>query len=499
MTPKVKMAFLIVFSSILIFPVGANDNPSRLSGEPISLMHSISSHDLLEQVRELCSEKYGGRLTGSPGYNAAARWVSGRLKEMGIKPGGDNHTYLQCFPNPYTRVFEGSRAVLHLPVERDQTILKPYIYEKDYIPGSTSGSGEVTAEVVYVGYGISAPELGFDEYRGVDVRGKIVLMEPEVPVSPEREPETFKKWRPYSFHRYKVQNARDHGAAGMLYNYHIANPNCLYIKDFILTYAGPTIVKDLFTGTGYTHEGVTKKIRQQRISQSFATGKTMTLVNRTEHHPEGIASNVVGILEGQDPRLKKQAIIIGAHLDHVGRNHLLMPGANDNASGVSVVLGVANALASISPGLKRSIVFILFGAEEQGIKGSEYYLKHPLVPNNRVIAFINLDGVGRGRKIEALAALNHPKIWTYFKTANDRFVHRDVIPFYFHNRARPRLDAARFMWAGIPTLSFSSYGADPLPYAIYHRTKDTPAVITPEIMEDLARIIFLAVAEIAGH
>ena len=92
--------------------------------------------------------------------------------------------------------------------------------------------------MVYVGYGISAPELNFDEYRGLDVRGKIVLVEVEVPLDPGKQAAEFAKWRPYSFHQYKVQNAKDHGAAGMLYHYHIANPNCLYIKDFILTYVG---------------------------------------------------------------------------------------------------------------------------------------------------------------------------------------------------------------------------------------------------------------------
>ena len=98
--------------------------------------------------------------------------------------------------------------------------------EEDFFPGSTSGSGEVSAEVVYVGYGITAPELGFDEYAGLDVKGKIVLVEVEVPVDPGKKPAEFARWRPYSFHQYKMRNAREHGAAGVLYNYPIVNPNC---------------------------------------------------------------------------------------------------------------------------------------------------------------------------------------------------------------------------------------------------------------------------------
>ncbi|MCU0287992.1 MAG: hypothetical protein MUF15_16565 [Acidobacteria bacterium] len=104
--------------------------------------------------------------------------------------------------------------------------------------------------MVYAGYGISAPELGYDDYQKIDVKGKIVLIEREIPISPEKDPELFKKWRPYSFHPYKVKNARDHGAVGMLYNYQIANPNCIYIEDLVLSYVGKTIVDDMFLGTG---------------------------------------------------------------------------------------------------------------------------------------------------------------------------------------------------------------------------------------------------------
>lgn len=264
--------------------------------------------------------------------------------------------------------------------EKD-TIQKKYGFETDFIPGSTSDSGEVTAEVIYVGYGITAPELNFDEYQNVEVSGKIVLMEPEVPVSPEKNPHEFNKWRPYSFHDYKVRNAKAHGAAGMLYNYHITNPNCLFIKDFILTYIAPSVIQDIFLGTRKEHDRVVNQSQTTLTPQSFSTHKLFTLTNRTEHHFKGIAYNVIGIIEGHDPVLKNTAIIVGAHLDHVGKNHLLMPGANDNASGVSVVLGVADAIAKFPMPLKRSIVFILFGAEEQGVVGSEYYLNHPVISN----------------------------------------------------------------------------------------------------------------------
>jgi Zn-dependent M28 family amino/carboxypeptidase len=160
-------------------------------------------------------------------------------------------------------------------------------------------------------------------------------------------------------------------------------------------------------------------------------------------------------------------------------------------------MGAAQALAKLPQKPARTIVFTFFGAEEQGVKGSEFYLSSPLFSREKTIAYINLDGVGRGTKLNAAAGLNYPELWKYFADSNQRYIHREITPTYFHNRARPRLDAAHFMWAGVPSVSFSASGAEELPYSTYHRTTDRPGIITPEIMEDLARLIFLAAAAIA--
>ena len=475
---------------------GSQEGDER-SREEILLetMHSISSHDLFAYVEVLSSEKFGGRLTGTETYNRSADWVASLLKEWDVKAAGDNGTYFQNFPNPYTLVLEGSRAILHIPYENGTTIDKHYQYQTDFLPGSTSDSGEVTAEVIYVGYGITAPELGFDEYEGLDVTGKIVLVEPEVPVSPRDEPDIFKKWRPYSFHQYKVKNAKEHGAAGMIYDYHIANPNCQFIKGLVLTYVAPSIVEDVFQGTGNSHKETKESIQKTRSPQSFQTKKKMTIENVTEHHPDGVAKNVLGYIEGSDPALKEEVVVIGAHLDHLGYNHEMMPGANDNASGVAVALGVAEALSKMQVKPRRSILFAFFGAEEQGVRGSEYYLENPFFPTQKTFGLINLDGVGRGEKIRAVAGKRYPGLWRFIEAANQSYIHRVVEPTDFHNLARPRLDAAHFMWADIPSISFGSYGADELPQSVYHKTYDSPEIITPEIMEDLGRIIFVAVME----
>jgi len=252
---------------------------------------------------------------------------------------------------------------------------------------------------------------------------------------------------------------------------------------------------DIFSGTGKTHKKVIEKIKKNLKPQSFNTKKVVTIKNVTEHYPEGTGCNVIGLLEGTDPELKHEVIIIGGHLDHLGRCYELIPGANDNASAVSVILGIAETLSNFPGKLKRSVMFVCFGAEEQAVVGSKHYLERPKFPLEKTICLINMDGVGCGDKLSALAAKNYPLLWQYFDNANNNYVHRIIKSRYFSNIARPRLDAARFMWKNIPTISFSAYGAK----SYYHLPKDNIDTITPEILEDLAQLIFLAIIDIANQ
>ncbi len=490
---------LVIVASIAVLAAQQPQQAPAADQQLLAAMRAISSVTLFDYVKELASPKYQGRLTGTPGYDAAAQWTEKLFKEWKIRPAGDNGAYEQHFPTPYTLVLPGERLSLRIPVTAGEFIERPYTYNDDYFPGSTSDSGTVTADVVYAGYGITAPELGYDEYAGLDVKGKLVLVEPEVPVGPDQNPDVFKKWRPYSFHDYKAQNASKHGAAGMIYDYHIANPNCVFVPHFLLSYVGTTVVNDLFAGTGKKHDAVVASIRKTLTPASFELKKTMTVKNVTEHHPEGIGANVVGIIDGTDPVLKNEVIIIGAHLDHLGLNDQLMPGANDNASADAVLLGAAQALARSGVPLKRTVVCVLFGAEEQGVKGSEYYVAHPVVPNNRVKVMLNLESVGHGEVITAsTGGGNCDDAWTYFDRNNTKYIHRQMRVRANANLARPRQDAAHFMWANIPTIGFGAMGGREIPVATYHTIHDVPEYVNPEILQDLARLVYLSVVEMAN-
>lgn len=492
---------LVCFSALLLAQEPRRPAAQEPSADAklLTAMHGITSETLFDYVKTMASPQYKGRLTGTAEYEAIAKWTADLLASWKIKPAGDKGSFYQRFPNPYTLVLPGASLSMDLKQPNGDIIRRPYVFEDEYFPGSTSDSGSASGEVIYVGYGITAPELGYDDYAGVDVKGKLVMMEPEVPFTADRDADTFKKWRPYSFHDYKVQNAVKHGAAGLVYNYFIANPNCVFVKGFQWAAASQRVWDDVFAGTGKKHDDVVKAIRSTLKPASFATGKVMTIKNVTEHHPEGIASNVIGWMEGTDPTLKQEAIVIGAHLDHLGLNPVLMPGAHDNASGVAVMLGAAEALATSGIPLKRSVVFVAFGAEEQGVKGSEYYVAHPFMPNARTKAMLNLESVGRGEMISAGSGRNFPQLWEVIDQMNAKYIHRTVTPTANANLARPRQDAAHFLWANVPTISFGVGGAKPLPYASYHTTKDSPEIITPQIMQDLARLVFLSTVELANR
>lgn len=465
----------------------------------LETFHSISSHPLLEYVRELTSEKYAGRLTGTPGYDASAAWVAGLMEKWGLKPAGDGGTWFQRFPNPYTLVLPDGEVSLHVPQKGGKEVIKKhYRYEDEFMPGGTSGTGEVTAEVVYVGYGITAPELGFDEYKGLDVRGKIVLMEPEIPVGPDREPDLFAKWRPYSFHQYKLENAVAHGAAAMIYNYGpICNPNNSYREGFIYCHVGRAVVADVFAGTGRAHEAVLEGLRRSLEPASFPTGKTFTVRTKTAHHPEGVGLNVIGMIEGSDPKLRDEAVILGAHIDHLGYCWTMMPGANDNATSVAVMLGTAEALAKCTVRPRRSVLFIGFGAEEQAVAGSAYYVDHPVIPLERTVAMINMEAAGSGDKINALIGKGWGGLWAYFDKANRTYIRREAGTDESAFVARPRQDVARFLWKGVPGLTVGSHGFDP-GRPTYHNSHDNMSLVTPEIMEDIARMLFLGVLDMAN-
>jgi hypothetical protein len=483
-----KFRLLGIFLCFQIFSLFSQDQEKYL----LKTFHSISSNDLLNDAAELTSAKYGGRLSGSPGYRNAAQWVADQLKLSGVKPGLSDSTYLQFFPNAYSEVNTPGSVTL-MPDKNNKQ--KDYHFPEDFYPGSNSASGSVTGEIVYVGFGISAPELGYDDYRNLDVKGKILLMETGVPYGVNDSLQS--KWEPYSYHRYKFQHAHELGAKGLLYVSKIANPNTSFLKDFVYAHISEPVAEELFAGTGRkyaeTHTAITKTI----LPNSFPLNKKIRITASTKYFPDSQSCNVVGIVEGSDPQLKGEAIVLGAHLDAVGSPGCLFPGALDNASGSVDILATARALATSAVKPARTVIFVFFGGEECGLYGSKKYVDSSVWPKEKVVCMINLDMVGNGTGFYLANGKSFPTILKHFSDANEKYLHRDFNASEVRKSySRPRTDGAIFEKAGYKVLHLYTSGTVKPVY--YHDPMDNTDALTPEIMEDAAKLLYLGVMDLAN-
>lgn len=485
---KTKSTSLTLSFILFAFILSAQNT---VSDKMLKSLHAISSNELMEYAEELSSDKYAGRLSGSPEYLDAAKWCAGKFEEWGVKP-ANNGSYFQYFKNEFSEVKSLGEVVYYNG--NSKTKLK---FPDDYLPGSNSASGTTKAELVYVGHGITASELDYDDYQNVDVKGKIIILESGTPYT-KNDP-TLAKWTPYAYHRYKFRNAVKHGAAGMIYASKIANPNTVNLEGFIYAHVDTKVVEQIFTDAEKDYSEVKKQLKNME-SPSFALtqNQQISITAETEYFPEAQACNVVGMIEGTDPHLKNEVIIIGGHLDGQGQmGDVVFPGALDNASGVADILGAAKALANSEIKPLRSILFILIGGEECGLYGAKHYCKNPLFPIDKTKMMINLDMVGNGTGFYVSAGKTHTKLFKHFGAANNNYLHREMAASETRkNYGRPRSDASVFEDAGIKTFGLWTRGSVHPVY--YHHPMDKTNVLTPEIMEDAAKLLYLGVLGVAS-
>ena len=376
---------------------------------------SPSSVEVLKtHARFLASEKLTGRGIDTPGILLARDYIAGEFARLGLQPAGDNGSYLQSFEVP-TGVRVKQPANLTLGNQPALTL------NRDWTPLGFSASKRVEAQLVFAGYGITAKEYGYDDYEDIDAKGKIVIvLRYEPPPKDGNSP--FRKHPNYSVHaalRTKTNNARDHGAVGMiLVDLHhqgdanrelISTRNSLWRggNSLVAAQASRAPIEKWLEGHGVSLIKLRDKIDYQGkpASMEVPAGKATLEVNLEEIRQP--AENVVAVLPGSDPRLKSENVVIGAHYDHIGLGHYgtrnsstegqVHHGADDNASGTAVLLELARRLSGSEFKPARTIVFAAFSAEELGLFGSRHYVNHPPVQLSSTKAMINLDMVGRLR------------------------------------------------------------------------------------------------------
>jgi len=369
-----------------------------------------SAEWLVEQIRILSAPEMEGRGSGTVGATRAADHIGRAFAQAGLRPGGDTGTFFQAFTVP-TGLALGPRNTLDVAVPGGG----PLALGRDFTPLAISADGAATGEVVFVGYGITATPLGWDDYAGIDVSGKLVLAMTGDPgsadaTSPFRRPEAYH----FRERAHKVINARQHGASGiLLVTYPAESSETLpplsgttQPLGIVATFVTRRVTDLALHPAGTTLRDLAAAIDRARQPQSRALAGVRAQVEVSLVRQRGTTANVIGLLPGTDPRLKDEAIVVGAHYDHLGRGGegSLAPeqagaihhGADDNGSGMAAVLGLARAFATAG-GAQRTLVFIAFSGEEMGLLGSAHYVRQPTFPLDKTVLMLNLDMVGRLR------------------------------------------------------------------------------------------------------
>ncbi len=458
--------------------------------EPERVMKAITAGDIFEIVKVLSSPDMEGRLAGTEGYNRAAKWAASQFEDWGLKP-----VYKTGFLQPFSVAYNETRNVdfsLLLPPKKagdDDGTVHLTLFE-DYGFTLYSGFGDVETEVIFVGFGISEPDLGWDDYAGVDVRGKIVAF---IPGFPNLADQDFSKYR---VRQPKMDTADRMGARGIIQlSSAVVSGLGRYMERLPNVMVGEKVADLLFHPKGYDFQTV-RKLLGDGHPLTFETGVMARLKVEGQHHPNSETYNVVGMIEGSDPALKEEYILFGGHLDHLGPWPALLPGANDNASGSAVVMALARAFSKLSRPPKRSIVFALFSGEEIGLLGSGYMAAHLPGHPSKPILYSNHDVNGVGAQLHISGGLTFPKLYRHIEAVNAQNAIQPDLTAGEISMSGGNSDYASFTAKGIPAYNTAVRGGSG-PGA--HSPESTIYTITPKIMEDMVRLYFLATYRYANE
>lgn len=408
-----KFKYLLTLLSCAVLS-NATFAQERISKDVAAAMELASADQMKADITYLADDKLMGRKPGTPGYKMAADYVIEQLKKNGVKPAGDNGTWLQSLlmrsasldPN-FTATLSSKNSNDVLASVKDITISA----------NPVSKTSNVNAEIVFVGYGIKDASKNRDDYKGIDVKGKIVLIVRGAPSSFSQADATA-----ISSVANIQKTAIENGAIGVITATTVDRPNnnpnavtmasrpstsVMTPKGELVISSGFTsdklqivgslsfgMVNKIFTAANKSLTEVLESLKNGNI-QSFATGFTLK-ANYKTNHSDFTTFNVAGKIEGSDPKLKNEYVVHSAHLDHMGigrpvEGDSIYNGAHDNASGVASLLQITKAYSGLKAKPKRSILILMVSAEEMGLLGSAYFALKPTVNINQVVANVNTD------------------------------------------------------------------------------------------------------------
>ncbi len=426
-----RIGGILVAMSMII---GAAPEPVQRLREAFD---SISPDGILRHIKALAADEFEGRLPGSPGEEKTVAYLTDQLKEMGLKPGNPDGTFVQKVP---LLGFQATKVEGAIEAGGKEIQLE---FPRNFVgvPGRAGRPAKINdSEIVFVGYGVNAPEYNWDDYKGVDLKGKTLLMlvgDPPVPdpADPSKlDPAVFKgrAMTYYGRWTYKYEVAAKVGATAAIliheegpagYPFSVVQGSWSLENFDIAKVPGDTTEDEGVPVNGWIDLPTAKQLFEA-AGQEFAQLKSTAI--RRDFKPVPLKAhasfrietsnrlvqshNVVAKLEGSDPALRDEYVIYTAHWDHLGRDpgltgDQIYNGAADNASGVAAILEIARAFTRVRPAPKRSILFLFVTGEEKGLLGSKYYASQPLYPLVKTVADLNLDVINLWGKTSDLISI----------------------------------------------------------------------------------------------
>jgi len=431
----------------------------------------IASESIKGHTEILASDDFEGRGTGTNGGNLAAKYIASEFEKYGLKPVGDNNSFYQNIPmhgsyplkSSELKIYSGNYEIL-LNLGNDYLLYKSG--QQTFTP--------VPLPLVFVGFGIVAPEYDYNDYQEIEVEGKIVVFLEGEPESDD--PEFFNGEAPtvYNYPISKQRIALSRGAAGSILIPDVKNTSWeklvdeFAFEDINLAYSAsnnlsmilnPDVVDHIFKNSGFDYSRILE-MKNGHTLKSFPLNISLTFKGEYLQR-DFLAQNVAGMIEGNDSELKDSYLIISAHYDHLGigpvvNGDSIYNGALDNAIGVSVLLELARQFSESNNSVKRSIIFLAVTGEEKGLLGSTYYTDNPLVPLYKTIANLNIDGIALFRDFQTVVGVGS-EFSTLENILSDAAANMDLqiepIPPQFKVvEAFNQSDQLSFASAGIPSI-----------------------------------------------
>ena len=395
---------------------------------------TITGDDLLRHINRLASDGFEGRGPGTAGEDSSVAYITEQFKAIGLAPGNPDGTYIQ----PVSMIGYTSHPEASIAVAGKTMKVR---FPDDYVGVSRRNANDIrvdNSDVVFVGYGVVAPEYGWDDYKGLDVKGKTIVMLVNDPAVPNPNDSTKldstmfkgKAMTYYGRWTYKYEIASDKGAAAAIIVHETGPAGYPYEvvvgswgrENFDVKETGTSNrvaveswmaldkAKELFRTAGLDFDSLHRAATRKDFKPVALNAKATFHVRNTVREIQ--SKNVIGKIEGSDPNLRNEYVIYTAHWDHLGKDTTIkgdqiFNGALDNASGTAALLTLAKAYKALPTPPARSLLFLAVTAEEQGLLGAKWYATHPLYPLNKTLADMNIDGVNQWGKTRDITVVGY--------------------------------------------------------------------------------------------